>query len=248
MSGGGAEPHLKCKTPRCGFTLAEVLITLGIIGVVVAMTMPVLIQKHRSYVLHKQFLKSYSNLCQTVLFMKNDLGIENFRDEFAVFNAEKLEYTNADYFYKEFDKYLKIVEKVPNYDIKSYDNSHIDKSRVLSRQALYLLPDGSSIGRSVEDTRIYFYIDVNSPQKGPNRLGFDIFIFWIVNKNDVVEPVKMSRLYTEMDPDNGIHSYAGFPCSIKSKLEFNGFGCAWFALNNINPDDETKKYWDSLPW
>lgn len=30
-----------------GFTLAEVLITLGIIGVVAAMTLPVLIQKHK---------------------------------------------------------------------------------------------------------------------------------------------------------------------------------------------------------
>ena len=33
-----------------GFTLAEVLITLGIIGVVVAMTMPVLISKYRERV------------------------------------------------------------------------------------------------------------------------------------------------------------------------------------------------------
>ena len=30
-----------------GFTLAEVLITLGIIGVVAAMTMPTLIQNHQ---------------------------------------------------------------------------------------------------------------------------------------------------------------------------------------------------------
>lgn len=33
-----------CKT---AFTLAEVLITLGIIGVVVALTMPTLIQNHK---------------------------------------------------------------------------------------------------------------------------------------------------------------------------------------------------------
>lgn len=30
-----------------GFTLAEVLITLGVIGVVAAMTLPTLIQEHR---------------------------------------------------------------------------------------------------------------------------------------------------------------------------------------------------------
>lgn len=33
-----------------GFTLAEVLITLGIIGIVAAMTLPILIQKHQEKV------------------------------------------------------------------------------------------------------------------------------------------------------------------------------------------------------
>ena len=45
-----------------GFTLAEVLITLGIIGVVAAMTMPVLIAKHREKVLVTKVKKSYSQL------------------------------------------------------------------------------------------------------------------------------------------------------------------------------------------
>lgn len=37
----------KFRNDRFGFTLAEVLITLGIIGVVAAITMPVLIANHR---------------------------------------------------------------------------------------------------------------------------------------------------------------------------------------------------------
>lgn len=40
-----------------GFTLAEVLITLGIIGVVVAMTMPVLLSKYREKVYLTQLKK-----------------------------------------------------------------------------------------------------------------------------------------------------------------------------------------------
>lgn len=35
------------NSQRAGFTLAEVLITLGIIGVVAALTMPSLIENHR---------------------------------------------------------------------------------------------------------------------------------------------------------------------------------------------------------
>ena len=34
------------QSPKVGFTLAEVLITLGIIGVVAAMTIPTLMQKY----------------------------------------------------------------------------------------------------------------------------------------------------------------------------------------------------------
>ena len=44
------------------FTLAEVLITLGIIGVVASMTLPALIQKNNAKALEVAFKKSYSNL------------------------------------------------------------------------------------------------------------------------------------------------------------------------------------------
>lgn len=49
---------------KIGFTLAEVLITLGIIGVVAAMTMPTLVSKYRQRALETAFKKTYSNLMQ----------------------------------------------------------------------------------------------------------------------------------------------------------------------------------------
>lgn len=45
---------------KTAFTLAEVLITLGIIGIVAAMTLPALIQHYEKMVLKNQFKKSYS--------------------------------------------------------------------------------------------------------------------------------------------------------------------------------------------
>lgn len=51
---------------KIAFTLAEVLITLGIIGVVAAMTMPVLIQNQREKVVVTQ-LKKFSQ-CFLKLF------------------------------------------------------------------------------------------------------------------------------------------------------------------------------------
>lgn len=49
-----------------GFTLAEVLITIGIIGVVAAMTMPVLIAAHRKHIVVTKLEKVYSVFNQAV--------------------------------------------------------------------------------------------------------------------------------------------------------------------------------------
>ena len=55
-----------------GFTLAEVLITLGIIGIVATITIPNLITNYKAKRLHTQFLKSYSVLQQAFKMMEND--------------------------------------------------------------------------------------------------------------------------------------------------------------------------------
>lgn len=57
------------------FTLAEVLITLGIIGVVAAMTLPTLMNKTNNKELHTAFLKTYSELNQVAGLFKADYGI-----------------------------------------------------------------------------------------------------------------------------------------------------------------------------
>ena len=55
------------------FTLAEVLVTLGIIGVVAAMTMPTLINDQRNKALEAQFNTAHSMISQTL----TQMGSEN---------------------------------------------------------------------------------------------------------------------------------------------------------------------------
>ena len=61
-----ADLHIATWLPSClaakkaAFTLAEVLITLGIIGVVAALTLPTVINKAQSMILKNQFKKAYS--------------------------------------------------------------------------------------------------------------------------------------------------------------------------------------------
>lgn len=59
---------------KIAFTLAEVLITLGIIGVVAAMTMPVLISNYRESVIKNQFKKAYSLVAQSLVQIEANNG------------------------------------------------------------------------------------------------------------------------------------------------------------------------------
>lgn len=55
-----------------GFTLAEVLITLGVIGIVAAMTLPVLIAKHDKKVATTRLKKFYTSYFQAVTLSTNE--------------------------------------------------------------------------------------------------------------------------------------------------------------------------------
>ena len=118
-----------------GFTLAEVLITIGIIGIVAAMTFPILIKKHRKTVSNwkrSDGSGSYlpgSCICEEVEKFYNkyfnkylkthNAGIDDFKDgttRFAVYfpdgSGAKIEYLGHDWLYcinagylDEWDKY-----------------------------------------------------------------------------------------------------------------------------------------------
>ena len=60
---------------KAAFTLAEVLITLGIIGVVAAMTLPTLIAKYQEKVWLTQFKVTYSTLSQAYLRAYQEHGV-----------------------------------------------------------------------------------------------------------------------------------------------------------------------------
>ena len=68
---------LNCKS---GFTLAEVLVTLGIIGVVSAMTIPTLMQNHQKKVYITELHKVYNELNQVLLKYQTDKNAINLTE------------------------------------------------------------------------------------------------------------------------------------------------------------------------
>ena len=63
-----------------GFTLAEVLITLGIIGVVAALTIPSLIQTHKRVEVAAKLKQIYSLMNQAILISEKDNGDKEYWD------------------------------------------------------------------------------------------------------------------------------------------------------------------------
>lgn len=84
------------------FTLAEVLITLGIIGIVAAMTMPVLIANHRKTVIETRLKKFYSSINQAIALAENEFGDRNgwiptdTEDFWNNYLAKHLKYTKTE--------------------------------------------------------------------------------------------------------------------------------------------------------
>jgi len=232
---------------RKGFTLAEVLITLAVVGVVAAMTLPSVINKFRAKALETGFKKSYSNINKAFLNAKLELESDSIYRDYAVYNYG---YNQFSKFSEVFYKKLNAIEKFKGtYGLKTYSGeSSICGPAGMCTVPKTILADGSSIETAVNGGKIWFVVDTNGPYKKPNRRGHDVFTFIINDNSDKIQMLKMEKLYTEDELKNVPYpSFEGYPCSDKSKQEANGIGCAWYAFNNVNPDDSTKTYWDNLP-
>ena len=148
----------------CGaFTLAEVLITLGIIGVVAAMTMPSLMQHYKRQQATARIKKFVSVINQALISAENDLGP---REDWVIGEMD-----NSDSAYNFLNTYIKPY-------IKSAD---IEKRTLFGRNMATLrFVDGSQMSVKVGACYDIWY-DING-EKGPNEKGKDIFVF-ILCKN-----------------------------------------------------------------
>ena len=251
------------------FTMAEVLITLGIIGIVAAMTFPSLLGKYRRKVLETQFKKSVSVISQAIMQTKVKLGSDKFVDYCILYDETGKEYSFAkdcyDAFYQNFPEiagnkttYMRHYNITRTNDIiKTYNGLQIADRNSLAGigQGIYetnIMPDGSFININIIEYRFYINVDTNG-QKGPNKLGHDIFIFNIDKNNDTIAFNNKPQNFTEEEIEAGDYEAdfqkerKGNPCSFTSKQKANGIGCAWYALRDTCPDGSGRSYFECLP-
>jgi len=139
---------------RAAFTLAEVLITLGIIGVVAAMTMPVLIQHNRNTIAETRLKKFYTTINQAILMSVKDNGDYQYWDFWTTDTKDdEGNYINQDANSKKsFEKYLAPYLKITG--TKQVDTAEGDK------YTLYYLADGSAFSFALHENRDWtFYPD-----------------------------------------------------------------------------------------
>ena len=94
------------------FTLAETLITLGIIGIVAAMTMPVLIGNYKKNVLKNQFKKAYNTLQNAYQQAEVQLGYHPlcYYEDNPSSNNPYNRSTDCRAFSKELSKVLQVIK------------------------------------------------------------------------------------------------------------------------------------------
>lgn len=157
------------------FTLAETLITLGIIGVVAALTIPGLINNFKAHQLRSRLLKSYSTIQQAFKRMEGD-------DVSLDFNTYAYKT-----FYKTFANYLTGVTNCGSYGVECYGFELRKKypSGGLLDDGVLLLNDGTLLlfeNPPGTTQRIYITVDLNGYHQKPNKFGYELFMFQLIDE------------------------------------------------------------------
>ncbi|MBR1754813.1 type II secretion system protein, partial [bacterium] len=167
--------------PLRGFTLAEVLITLGIIGVVAALTIPTLMQKTNEKELISGAKKAYNMLSNAYALAQAEHGSPTSWNPVGDASPGEADWYYGSQYLLENLKVIKSygnTNNVPNCFANSYAHASSSTESELFDNAdwdVYSLSDGSCIALyNCSWDRSPVYIDING-NKGPNEQGKDLF-------------------------------------------------------------------------
>lgn len=163
---------------KSSFTLAEVLITLGIIGVVASLTMPTLIQNSKKTETSARLKKFYSIIQQAIILSEIDNGDSKDWIKAATQKDEEgdTDYSAQSKVSKEF--FMNYLAKYINYTSIIDGKNTIDEEGNKSGENIKIyLTDSSSFYLNNGGCMDIIY-DTNGDKK-PNKVGRDRFIFYL---------------------------------------------------------------------
>ncbi len=213
--GGGLN---SLKPRKLAFTLAEVLITLAIIGIVAALTIPTLVSKNEKKQLYTQFMKSYNTISNAL-----NIAMVDFGDPSAWVMSD-------DYIPTYLLPYLKNVNVceaaddcfVSNYtDLKGNSMESIVSPILEANPYAIQLASGASIFKSPGSNELV--IDTNG-KKGPNVFSRDLFALSLNEPTSTVCKGKPLCVYYEnsLDLDECVASNGFYLSVCTRKLLIEG--------------------------
>ncbi len=233
---------------KAAFTLAEVLITLAIIGIVAAMTIPTLISNYQEKATVSKVKQAFSIISQAYQLAKienGEFGTWGFKgassydqddDGQNVISADSAE--NMKIFWQKLSPYLKVASSC------YYDDSScqfpVDKIYMLAGSeknideanysSLSLANGMTFLGGWIKDPACRnsnvicgdFGIDVNGLATAPNTLGRDIFYFYIYR--DKIVPMGENNFPYNCNIEDDGQSNNGYYCTFwviqKGNMEY----------------------------
>ena len=222
-----------------GFTLAEVLITLGIIGVVAAITIPGLMTAYKAHQLRTQYLKAYSIVQQLIRRIENDeIALDT-----NMLSQVKYYLTGATYC-----GYSKIIlnhepDDSPCFYAKSglyktYDGKKTISGGIMD-DAQYVLPDGMNIIfewdtlHYTDGTHCWIYVDINGYKNKPNRWGVDLFTFQVID-GKVLAFGDKGTVYTSASAGSKEEVTVEKYCNLNESHNLNGLACSYLAKSDAS--------------
>lgn len=220
-------------------TLAEVLITMAIIGVVCAMTIPTLMQKKFEQETTTKLKKAYSTLSNAYTLAAQENGTPdtwslggdsdptgalNILTNFSPFlHITKNCGSNSGCFPSQYN-YLQNLADTTNYNTWSaYSKAQLSDGTIVAftvRDANCLQPRGGT--QILSNTCAIALVDINGLQ-GPNRHGVDAFWFTISKYGIVPHGTQFDTSQT-------------FSATCRDKTTATGTGCAAWVIYNENLD------------
>lgn len=204
-----------------GFTLAEVLITLGIIGVVAAMTLPALTGKYQSKVLEVAFKKQYSVLQNAFDYSALESGYKEcytYLDRCQNSNGTmvgcyKGKMSDCPALQNDIIAQLKLKEistkirYATKQEVMTNGGTFINATCTYDYYRTfnpYTTKDGAFVYFAISGKETYptVVLDVNG-EKGPNKWGYDVYFLTLSNREGKTDKIQLSDQYCSMIEKGG---------------------------------------------
>ncbi len=163
------------KTKKAAFTLAEILITLAVIGVVAALTIPTLINKYNQTVTETRLKQFYSSMNQAIQLSEIDNGSKTTWDfnEYCPTGSEYSEECLTKNFEKFFKPYLKFTDYKYSLKLPIYVGTDLAAALIVYFQ------NGSAVAFQYKTNDLWFFpIASNLEKKGKRDKDYFLFGFY----------------------------------------------------------------------